>query len=207
MNSLSGLDWGTVPAWLGAGSLLIAFRVFQKDRSNAERAQIDKLGIWDELVPYLADTGDRHLLAQVHVKVKNGSDLPLEVVYVKRSIIVKHPDAQIGAPTIERLPNGGIRRGSRLIPPDEDWHSSSDAIYVPTGDRIDEWEVTCVIQSVTAIDNAGRVWVLKPSSGYRARKAGRRTLKAIHQKRQWKRSRMGMQAWSDGLLSTDYVEE
>lgn len=44
--SLLTLDWGSVPAWLGAGSLLLAFRIFWRDRSNAERSQVDLVGAW-----------------------------------------------------------------------------------------------------------------------------------------------------------------
>jgi hypothetical protein len=44
--SLLNLAWGSVPAWLGAVSLLLAFRIFWRDRSNAERSQVDLVGAW-----------------------------------------------------------------------------------------------------------------------------------------------------------------
>jgi hypothetical protein len=43
---IKDLDWGSVPAWLGAGSLLLAFVVFLRNRGNAERAQVDLIGAW-----------------------------------------------------------------------------------------------------------------------------------------------------------------
>jgi hypothetical protein len=43
---VSDLDWGNVPAWLGALSLILAYRVFMRDRYNAQRGQMDKLGAW-----------------------------------------------------------------------------------------------------------------------------------------------------------------
>jgi hypothetical protein len=43
------LDLGDVPSWIGAGSLLLAFRIFLKDRSRSDRTQVDALGIWGDI--------------------------------------------------------------------------------------------------------------------------------------------------------------
>jgi hypothetical protein len=42
------VDLGSLPAWLGAFSLLLAYRIFRTDRTNAERAQVDLIGAWAE---------------------------------------------------------------------------------------------------------------------------------------------------------------
>jgi hypothetical protein len=43
---LDDLDCGNVPAWLGAGSLILACLVFMRDRTSSERAQVDLVGAW-----------------------------------------------------------------------------------------------------------------------------------------------------------------
>ena len=69
------LDWGTVPAWLTAGSLLLAFRIFLRDRSNRVRSQVDKLGVWLNVTSGLQSV-DSQTLWHFH----NSSDSPIRIV-------------------------------------------------------------------------------------------------------------------------------
>jgi hypothetical protein len=39
-------QYGTVPAWFGGLSLLLAFYLFVRDRRRDDREQIDKVGVW-----------------------------------------------------------------------------------------------------------------------------------------------------------------
>ena len=64
-------QWGTVPEWVAAGSLLLAFRIFLKDRATADRAQVDLVGIWADRP---ASTADR---VWVQMNVRNGSQQPI----------------------------------------------------------------------------------------------------------------------------------
>ena len=66
-------QWGTVPEWVAAGSLLLAFRIFLKDRATADRAQVDLVGIWADRP---ASTADR---VWVQMNVRNGSQQPIFV--------------------------------------------------------------------------------------------------------------------------------
>lgn len=70
------LDWGNVPSWLAAGSLLLAFRIFLRDRSNNVRSQVDKLGVWLDI------STDSNLKSQASVTwhFHNSSDSPVRIV-------------------------------------------------------------------------------------------------------------------------------
>jgi hypothetical protein len=73
------IDWGSVPAWLGAGSLLLAYRIFLRDRKNSERAQIDRVANW--VSANEAEGKDlTHPFANVKWSMRNASDLPVWVV-------------------------------------------------------------------------------------------------------------------------------
>jgi hypothetical protein len=79
------VDLGTVPSWLGAGSLLLAFVIFFRDRGNSDRTQVDRLGTWftekyERRVPGLSKDQGRVEEAAIEVHVRNASDLPLHVV-------------------------------------------------------------------------------------------------------------------------------
>lgn len=77
------LDWGTVPAWLGAASLILAFRIFLRDRGNAERAQVDLIGAWTN-VEYECSwpACPRVVEGTVTAHIRNASQLPVRVVMI-----------------------------------------------------------------------------------------------------------------------------
>jgi hypothetical protein len=58
----------------GAFSLLLAYRIFRIDRTNAERAQVDLIGAW--ATPTYPGTGTE---VGVQACIRNGSELPIKV--------------------------------------------------------------------------------------------------------------------------------
>jgi hypothetical protein len=52
------LDWGSVSAWLGAISIILAFRIFMRDRANTDRAQVNTTAVWWEVeAPFVQARG------------------------------------------------------------------------------------------------------------------------------------------------------
>jgi hypothetical protein len=75
---------GTVPAWFGGASLLLAVLLFMRDRRRDDRALIDKVAIWptvayDQTLTALVDAAKRNDGTQVKLTAKNASDLPVDV--------------------------------------------------------------------------------------------------------------------------------
>jgi hypothetical protein len=66
---LGDLEWGNVPAWLGAGSLILAFVVFMRDRRNDDRSQVDLVGAWGEPEYQVAMPGTAEVVkATIHIR-------------------------------------------------------------------------------------------------------------------------------------------
>lgn len=85
------VDWGNVPAWLGAGSLLLAFTIFIRDRRNSDRLQVDRIGLWftetyERRMPGVGEDQGRVEEADIQVHVRNASDLPADVVQLAYEI-------------------------------------------------------------------------------------------------------------------------
>jgi hypothetical protein len=85
------VDWGNVPAWLGAGSLLLAFTIFIRDRWNSDRSQVDRVGVWftetyERRMPGVGEDQGRVEEADIQVHVRNASDLPADVVQLAYEI-------------------------------------------------------------------------------------------------------------------------
>ena len=113
-------QWGTVPEWLAAGSLLLAFRIFLKDRATADRAQVDLVGIWADRP---ASTADR---VWVQMNVRNGSQQPIfgEALDFEPRSYWRLPDTGLGGsddrgPTPQRHPGVASRRRYRSSPAEQ----------------------------------------------------------------------------------------
>jgi hypothetical protein len=183
------LDWGSIPAWIGAGSLLLAFRIFLRDRTKSDRFQVDLVGIWWEIereVGFMSDPRVEELRFKVFAR--NGSDLPVEVTYVAWEIQTRWwvPDfAQAQAYLEIDDPNypgvwsedpgtQGDRRfiGPIRIPPQETWDSGwighnvahqaprNARQLVPVGEG-----VRCVLRWAVVTDNANRRWLVRYDRG------------------------------------------
>ncbi len=81
---LDDLDWGNVPAWLGAGSLILAYLVIMRDRTSSERAQVDLVGAWTtvEYERSAPDVSPRVESGMVTGHVRNASELPVRVAQI-----------------------------------------------------------------------------------------------------------------------------
>jgi len=81
----SDIDSGSAPTWVGGVlsglSLVLALSIFMRDRTNAKRAQVDRIGPSVKVsYPWQApDVPERMALATVDFTVRNGSDLPVRV--------------------------------------------------------------------------------------------------------------------------------
>jgi len=119
------VDLGTVPSWFAAGSLLLAFQLFLRDRRNADRAQVDLIGAWGTTAyqPRLPNDPSRVVEATVQPYVRNASELPIEV---KRLAYEVHttwliPDCELAwAPVAGVSPQRCFIDDLR-IPPQETW--------------------------------------------------------------------------------------
>jgi hypothetical protein len=82
-----GLDLGNVPAWLAALSLPLAISIFIRDRRNAERNQVDRVGVWCSAeYERAAPWGPMTHVGDVTLSVRNATDLPIEIVQVAYSV-------------------------------------------------------------------------------------------------------------------------
>jgi hypothetical protein len=179
-------DWGNVPSWLGAGSLLLAFRIFLRDRANGERTQVDLVGVW--CIPkykWLNPLGDERIESG-HLEwfIRNGSQLPVtvaRVAYEARTRWMVRDLAQWGkgAPAVwSEEPGTCTNRGfldDILVPPGEPWSYDlpiNFGHHVP--DHTDQITphagLTATVRWVLLADNAGRRWEARPGSGKRTRR-------------------------------------
>ena len=200
-------DWGSVPAWLGAGSLLLAYRVFLRDRANAERAQVDRVGVWGVAGYERRSPTDaaRVETGEVRLYVKNATDLPIEVRQVAYEIHTNWmaPDLTQLPPTAPGedpkpphvwLEEAGTRPQQYFVErirvaPQETWEHQTEinfAHMAPNGASQPALfhGVVCQISWVLVVDNAGRRWELRPTVGQRARRI-RRYRPREYQPRPW----------------------
>jgi hypothetical protein len=68
-------DMGNVPSWIGTVSLLLAFRIFLRDRGKSDRVQVDAVGIWGDIereavLPGKPRTDD----VKVQIHIRNATD-------------------------------------------------------------------------------------------------------------------------------------
>jgi hypothetical protein len=208
------VDLGTVPAWLGAGSLLLAFVIFFRDRGNGDRAQVDRLGVWftetyERRFPGLSQDQDRIDEASVEVHVRNASDLPLEVVRLAyevrtRWMVPVQPESPVPVHVVT-AGNGCVRQfldGFR-VPPGETLSMPSNvnvAHLAPEGavQLSPIHGVTGAASWLLVTDNVGRRWVIRPREGRAKRRRWYRGPKE-YWPREWgpaRRFRLGRsQAW------------
>ncbi|WP_125592358.1 hypothetical protein [Amycolatopsis balhimycina] len=194
---LSRLNWGNVPAWAGALSLILAFRIFLRDRKNSDRRHVDQLGIWftSEYKPVAPWRVDPVEDVRVVAHVRNASETPIEVAKLAYEVSTEWSVAdrtQWTPPTeYEEFEGPGVwtpepgLNPAKLFPGD---------FVVPPGETLDIpvvlsvrnmvpvdalqlsffGGVKCRTLWVLAIDNSGRRWRLNPSQGL-ARPIGRLT--------------------------------
>lgn len=171
------LNWGSVPAWFGAASLFLAFRVFLRDRGASDRAQINQVAVWCIVKehPSLADR--LHLKWYYH----NASNLPVQIIAAYYSVKVSW--------VVPSKPNdrGGMGVTSEPLPTNA--RAATSAGILPPGETVEEFGSIyiddvrptphsfpyppnpgeCAIDRILIIDNTGRRWDFQPLSGRFAR--------------------------------------
>lgn len=201
LPDLSPAWWGTVPEWLAAGSLIIAFAVFRRDRVNAERRQVDLLGAWATATYERREpSAERVEACRVVGHIRNASELPIRIKQIAYRVetswwVPDHPQtgssidvwvAQPGAGPyrsfqndLEPLPPGETRKlpfdvnVAHLAPP--------DAVQLGLADG-----VTPFVDWLLVIDNAGRKWEVRPETGRRAKQVTRRWRRSDeHMPQEW----------------------
>jgi hypothetical protein len=177
--SLLDLDWGSVPAWLGAGSLLLAFRIFWRDRSNAERSQVDLVGALGatEYERRAPDVSDRVEKANAHLFVRNASELPIEVAQLACDLRTTWlvPDGQLAYRPVPGVQPHRSFIERIVVAPQVTWDGtySFDIAHLAPENAVQLDLIrgcVVVIRWLLIIDNAGRKWEVRPSSGTRARR-------------------------------------
>ena len=181
-------NWGNVPSWLAAGSLLLAFRIFTRDRVNAEREQVDLVGWWATISPNTKGQDDPEVIVVWHIR--NASELPIDINYLEFRLdsrwLVPLDSQEIRIPDIDAaLTISTMEVGRRAthnyfmldahIPPKETWESAETLINVAshkpskTG-QLDFRHTRCVVNICCITDNAGRRWRVSPGKGERAKR-------------------------------------
>jgi hypothetical protein len=194
-----GLDLGTVPAWLGAGSLFLAYRVFLHDRTNLDRSQVDRVGAWWETRHYRGFPGveddvanSEKNIVDVTIFVRNASDLPVEMSQIGYDIettwlISEGRLAYSESPGIK--PYRAFVRRTLLAPQStKEIPGKFDVsdLAPEGGVQLSPIEGASIrIRWLLVIDTAGRRWILKPGSGERARQARWYMQPEEYQPRDW----------------------
>jgi len=173
------IDWGDAPGWFGGLSLVLALTIFMRDRSNAMRAQLDRVALSpvtvDQRVSSVVGTG----VATAKFTVRNGSDRPIHVAQlalVLRStwvMWVKH-DTRTGSVSEESTPLPGTKAhwicfDAFDIAAQDTW-SQSRELVLELGEQAPEGAyalrsrdgVECDIAWLLVSDDGGRRWEVHP---------------------------------------------
>jgi hypothetical protein len=183
---MTDLDFGTVPGWLAAFSLLLAFYIFRRDRRTSERAQVDLIGVWLEVDYDRATPTEtpRVETGRFTRFVRNGSALPVEISQIAFSIHTKWMVRDIEQWRDElgvwaTKPGTGALKmygGPVRVPPGETWNSGPQEVnfahLIPEhADQLDFVDgMSYEIHWVLLIDNGGRRWEVRPMAGGSARR-------------------------------------
>jgi hypothetical protein len=175
------VDWGNVPSWLGAGSLLLAFVIFFRDRRNSDRAQVDRVGVWftetyEKRFPGIGQNQDRVEEATIRVHVRNASDLPVNVAQLAfevRTNWMVPTEPQNPVPVhVETAGNGSVKLflNDFRVPPGE-------TLDMPSPVNVDHLAPEAAVQLapfhgvnaaaswLLVTDNVGRRWIVRPREG------------------------------------------
>jgi hypothetical protein len=177
-------QWGTVPAWFGGASLLLAVFLFMRDRRRDDRALIDKVAIWptvtyDQTFTALQGAGKRNDGTQIKLAAKNASDLPVEVHAVvvevtSRWMVPTRPAGDAWSTEPGTKPPQLLVIERVLLAPSDDKiisdYGMSLAHQAPEGAvQLDPFRgVTARVRWFLVVDNAGRRWEVRPGQGRRA---------------------------------------
>ena len=180
-------DMGNVPSWIGAGSLLLAFRIFLRDRGRSDRAQVDAVGIWGDIEREAVLPGKpRNDDIKVQIHIRNATNLPIEVHLVAfnfqtKWIVPSFSDELGHEPNVREGASGktDVMRfmGPVGIAPQKTWEGQRITVNLTHTAPADSASldftsdgVKCVIAYALIIDNAGRRWEARQRQGKSARR-------------------------------------
>ncbi|WP_190329694.1 hypothetical protein [Streptomyces venezuelae] len=206
------LDMGTVPAWFGGASLVLALIIFGKDHNANDRKYVDLVAVWWNIEYAIRSPSDPTRTEEVDLTIwlKNASNLPVEITSVRYKLTPSW--------LIRDLAQWPCRDDGTLMEPSEPgftgvWSvgtGSESGIYliqdvrIPPGETIactphtiniahlaPEYAVQlnpingvkCKIEHMDVIDNAGREWEVRPG-------VARRPIRMRWYRKKW-RSRRG----------------
>jgi hypothetical protein len=165
---LHSLNWGNVPSWLGAISIILAFAVFHRDRIRAERQQVERLGVWSE--PKYSTDPPLPRIAHLNFSIRNASNLPLSVDQIKLDYATEWSVPVEGRPNSGTIVPGGDKNRPTpwpdypLVKPGDTIEDSLDVFVLdraPKGATALS-KVTVTIRRIDVTDNAGRRWQIRP---------------------------------------------
>jgi len=200
-------DWGTVPAWFGGLSLVLALIIFMKDRSAGERKDVDLVGAWWETnweIRTPTDETGRVETGTVKVHFGNSGNLPIEIVQVAAEVrtrwLVRDLDQWDYEPDGRpRSRSWTIKSGTESqqyfmsnvrVPPQEkierDFPIDVGHMAPEHADQLSlEDGITCKILWMLIVDNVGRRWEVCPGVGRRARRIRWYSRRHEFQPHQW----------------------
>lgn len=172
----------------GGLSLVLALSIFMRDRINAERAQVDRIGasvkVSYPLPDLLVDTSEPAAKATAELTVRNASDLPAhaaKLAYVLRTKWAM-PDTDVKSGAVKAwTPTPGTDVAWAIfdpfdVAPQDVWSSGPQerdlSHLAPEGAR-QPWlgdGVTGAIAWMMIRDNAGRRWEVRPGIARRAKR-------------------------------------
>jgi hypothetical protein len=199
------LDWGSIPQWLavpGSLSVVLAFLVFRRDRENADRAQVDRVSAWAT-----ADhEGDWPNVSERRVEegtlrchLRNSSEVPVLIVQVAWRVDTRWMVADDAQSTPGQADVWSVEPGTesvrmfgdpQRVPPGETQEWSQPVNVAHTAPRgataLDPIRGIAVhVDWLLIVDNAGRRWEVRPETGGRAKRVGRRWRPREYMPRRW----------------------
>jgi len=171
------LDWGNVPSWASAGSLIVAVGVFARDRRRHQRRQVDEVAVWGSLEkldfnPRIDDIDP--LYCEINFGAKNASKLPVHNVQVNFTVVTwKRTSLTLARDYLPKyarhcrivgtLNPDEVRQLPKMIV-DENKDEDRPALF---GSEVQMRNV-----HVRLSDSSGKSWVFRPFSGKAARPVG-----------------------------------
>jgi hypothetical protein len=180
-------DWGSVPAWFGALSLILAYTVFRRDRVNAERAQIDLVGAWLTVAYERSWPGESPVVeGTVTAHIRNASQLPVRVVKIGYKVEsnwlvpdLEQPQSSHGGivawtPTPGVVPHRYFQENLLVAPQMTEDVPFTINVEHMAPERAEHLAplsgITAKVEWLLVVDNAGRRWEIRPERGGRATK-------------------------------------
>jgi hypothetical protein len=181
---IAGAEWFSAVGTVGA--LVIGLVILARDHRNAERAQVDRVGVWAEPTYERRPppAGPRVEQAKIKVYIRNASDLPVDVKQVKYTIRTRWwvPSDDGASERVDGTLTGPYFLFDFQIRPGETWDNKGTSYEVNLAHTAPEGAVQldflqgvqCEISSVVVLDNAGRKWDIRPGAGGRAKRLSSR---------------------------------